>query len=190
MLAMKGYKALNMEMKAVNGVRYETDKWYSMEKNSALFRREACFCKKIEFLSYYDGIRNKRIFEIETCGRVIVYGARYAAEKIKLVREFTVEEINDYFRQNQEEFIESRNWYVRKATVEQGYGLDVLIRDRSSIVRKAVAEQGYGLDILIHDENREVRIAVAEQGYGLDILIYDEDDCVRYAAQEMMHHTK
>lgn len=183
---MKGYKALDKEMKAENRVCFETGEGYSVESISAVFRREAYFCKNIEFLDYYDGFRNKRIFEIEAYGKIFKCGERYAAEEIRLVRELTKEEINNYFRQNQKAFIESRLWYIRKATVEHGFGLDVLIRDRSSMVRKAVAMQGYGLDILIHDADREVRIAVAEQGYGLDTLIHDEDDCVRYAAYQML----
>lgn len=183
---MKGYKALDMEIETENKVQHKADEGYFVERNSVLLRREARFCKDIEHLSYYDGIRNKRIFEIEACGRIIKFGERYVAEKIKFIRELTKEEINDYFRQNQKKFIESGIWYIRKAAVEHGFGLDVLIHDRSSIVRRAVAEQGYGLDMLIYDDDREVRIAVAEQGYGLDTLIHDEDDCVRYTAYQML----
>jgi len=183
---MKGYKALDMDMRAVNGngMQYEMSKLYSMEGKVVPCENGFHFCKSIEAVNGYYSIKDSRIFEVEADGEIIDCVGKYAAEKIMLVRELTQKEINDYFKQNQKEFIESENWYVRSAVAEQGYGLDILVHDKDPNVRSAVAEQGYGLDRLINDEDWQVRTAVAEQGYGLDILINDYDGGVRSAVAE------
>lgn len=50
--------------------------------------------------------------------------------------------------------INDKNWYVRQAVANQGYGLDVLINDKDWHVREAVVRQGYGLDGLVKDKER------------------------------------
>ncbi len=183
---MKGYKALDMDMKAVNGngMQYEMGKLYSIEGKVIPCYKGFHFCKSIEAVNSYYSIKDSRIFEVEADGEIIDCVGKYAAEKIMFVRELTQNEINDYFKQNQKEFIESENWHVRSAVAEQGYGLDILVHDKDPNVRIAVAEQGYGLERLINDEDWQVRTAVAEQGYGLDILINDNDGGVRIAVAE------
>lgn len=181
---MRGYKALNKSMRAIHGNRmqYEVNKLYSINGNVALCENGFHFCKDLEYISYYYDIKDSRIFEVEAYGEDIKSdGMKYAVKEIQLIRELTKEEINDYFKGKQQSLICSENWYVRRATAEQGYGLDVLIQDEVCYVRAAVAEQGYGLDILVHDRDWYVRRAVAAQGYGLDILIYDDDCNVRKA---------
>ena len=56
--------------------------------------------------------------------------------------------------------IKSDDWGNRLEMAEQGYGLDILIKDEDSLVRAEVAKQGYGLDILVNDEYCSVREAV------------------------------
>ena len=60
--------------------------------------------------------------------------------------------------------------------------LDILVNDKDYAVRVAVAEKGYGLDKLVNDRYWQVREAVARQGYGLDQLINDTSIAVRRAA--------
>ena len=181
---MKGYKALDMDMRAVsgNGMQYEMGKSYAIEEKVVPCYKGFHFCKSIEELNGYYSIKNSRIFEIEAAGEIIERNDTYAAEKIMLVRELTKEEVNDYFKQNQRELIKCRNWNVRIAVAEQGYGLEELVCDENWYVRAAVAGQGYGLDVLVNDDHWYVRVAVAEQGYGLDKLIQDKNCCVRVAA--------
>ena len=183
---MKGYKALSMEMKAVNGngMQYEMGRLYSVEGDVIPCKNGFHYCDSIEELDRYYNIAASRIFEIEADGEIIKCDGKYAAEKIKLIRELAKEEIYDYFKSNQKKFIKSGDWQVRKAVASQGYGLDILVNDKNSAVRYEVAKQGYGLDILIHDKSWYVRTAVVEQGYGLDILVCDEDWHVRMEVAE------
>ena len=180
---MKGYKALSMEMKAVNGngMQYEMGRLYSVEGDVIPCKNGFHYCDSIEELDRYYNIAASRIFEIEADGEIIKCDGKYAAEKIKLIRELAKEEIYDYFKSNQKKFIKSGDWQVRKAVASQGYGLDILVNDKNSAVRYEVAKQGYGLDILVCDEDWHVRMEVAEQGYGLEILINDEAWQVRVA---------
>jgi len=182
-LIMKYYKALDMDMKAKhgNGMQYEIGKWYVTEGEVIPCKNGFHFCDSIEAINAHYTIRESRIFEIEADGKIVKCDDKYIAERIKLVKEIKKEEIGDYFRQNQEKFITSKNSYIRMAVAEQGYGLDVLINDEDHWVRAAVAKQGYGLDILIDDADCLVRQAVAEQGYGLDVLINDAYSWVRAA---------
>ena len=183
---MKGYKALSMDMRAVNGngMQYEMGRLYSVKGDVIPCENGFHFCQVIEELNDYYYLKNSRIFEIEAYGKIEECGCKCVAEKIQLVKELTTKEINDYFKQNQEKFVESEDWYVRQAVAWQGYGLDKLIQDGNGDVRATVAEQGYGLDRLVSDKDFVVRKAVAEQGYGLDILVYDEDEDVRKAVAE------
>jgi len=183
MLTMKGYKALDMDMKAKhgNGMQYEMGKWYTIEGKVVPCENGYHFCETIEEINGYCSIKDSRLFEIEADGKIVRHNNKYAAEKIRLVRELTKGEIYDYFKQNQEKFLKSKDSYVRKAVAEQGCGLDTLVNDENDWVRMAVAEQGYGLDVLINDEDFFVRITVAEQGYDLNVLVRDKSRHVRHA---------
>lgn len=180
---MKGYKALNQDMKAIygNGMQFELGKKYTVSGEVIPSENGFHFCEKIEYLNICYDISDSRIFEIEAYGDIRSDNKKYVAEGIQLVRELSKEEINDYFRQNQQEFINEENRMVRIAVAQQGYGLDKLLHDEDCYVREAVAKQGYGLDVLVYDEKWQVRSAVAEQGYGLDILIRDANWIVREA---------
>lgn len=178
---MKGYKALNKDMRAIlgNEMQYELGKNYSINGDVIPCKNGFHFCEKIEYLNYYYTIADSRIFEIEANGVIRRHENKYASEKIKLVRELTKEEIKKYFEQNVQSFVCYDEGYVREAVAEQGYGLDVLVNDKNWYVREAVAKQGYELDVLVNDKDWHVRKAVAEQGYGLEVLIGDKDWYVR-----------
>ncbi len=207
---MKGYKALNQEMRAAHGnkMQFELGKTYSVDGEVIPCKNGFHFCEKIEYLNCWYDIVYSRIFEVESDGIIIKSEDKYVAERIKLVRELSKEEIDKYFEQNLQSLVchdetyvrqavakqgysleilvNDTEWPVRQAVAERGYGLDVLVNDKNWIVRQAVAEQGYGLDILISDVDRDVRQAVAKQGYGLDILIHDSDYYVRRVAEIML----
>lgn len=158
---MKGYKALDMEMKAVNGngMQYEMGRLYSVEGEVIPCKNGFHFCKSIEEINGYYNIADSKIFEVEAYGQVIKHGNKYVAEKIRLRREFTKEEIKRYFKRKQRKLVESSSWYIRQAVARQGCGLDILIKDGHWCVRATVAEQNYGLEELIYDNNNSVRLA-------------------------------
>ena len=207
---MKGYKALNQEMRAAHGnkMQFELGKTYSVDGEVIPCKNGFHFCEKIEYLNCWYDIVHSRIFGVEADGIIIKSEGKYVAERIKLVRELSKEDINKYFEQNLQSLVchdetyvrqavakqgysleilvNDTEWPVRQAVAKQGYGLDVLVNDENWIVRQAVAEQGYGLDILISDVDRDVRQTVAKQGYGLDILIHDSDYYVRRVAEIML----
>ena len=141
---MKGYKALDQDMKAIrgNGMQFKLRKKYTANGVIIPCQNGFHFCKKIEYLNLYYDISNSRIFEIEASGTIRDGDKKYAAESIQLVRELSKKEINDYFKQNQQELVESDYRDVRVAVAEQGYGLDTLVHDEDCAVRTAVAEQG------------------------------------------------
>ena len=158
---MKGYKALDQTMRAIdgNGMQFEMGETYSVEGEVVLCENGFHFCERIEDLNRYNNIKDSRIFEVETGGKIKSDGMQYVAQKIRLVREITKQEINDYFKKNWESLIKSEDDDVKRAVARQGYGLDTLVHDRSYDVRLAVAEYGYGLDILVHDRDDDVRVA-------------------------------
>ena len=180
---MKGYKALDQDMRAIygNNMQYELGKIYTVDGEVIPCENGFHFCKKIEYLNRYYDIADSRIFEVVADGIIRQDENKYVAEKIRLVRELSKEEIKKYFELNLQSLVRHDEAYVRVAVANQSYGLDVLINDEDYDVRKAVANQGYGLDVLINDEDYDVRKAVANQGYGLDVLINDEDYDVRKA---------
>lgn len=186
---MRGYKALLQDMTAIkgNGMKYELGKSYFIEGEVIPCRKGFHFCKNIEDLENYYRICESRIFEVEADGDMKTDdNKKYCASKIRLLKEIGKEEIKKYFEENADKFVNSRYACIRRATADQGYGLDVLIKDENIYVKTAVAKQGYGLDILIKDKAWFVRQIVAEQGYGVDVLIKDEDWDVRAAAKKYM----
>lgn len=189
---MRGYKALSWDMKAMYGNRmqYELGKTYSVDGKIIPCINGFHFCGNIEDLNCYCDIAESRIFEVEVAGRIKKQHIKYAAEKIRLVRELTKQEISDYFKENYKMLCKSKNEHVRIAVAKQGYGLDKLICDKNFRVRTEVAKQGYGLDILVYDEDPCVRYIVAERGYGLDVLIKDRDSDVRRMAKEVIRTNK
>ena len=180
---MKGYKALGQDMRASlgNGMQFELGRIYTVNGEVIPCENGFHFCKKIEELNCYYNIASSRIFEVEADGVIRQHGNKYVAERIKLVRELSKEDVGQYFEQNLQFLVCHDKAYIRQTVAEQGYGLDVLINDKNWQVREAVTKQGYGLDILINDKNWYVRQAVANQGYGLDVLINDKDWQVREA---------
>ena len=99
---MKGYKALDQEMRAIlgNEMQYELGKTYTVYGKVVPCENGFHFCEKIEELNCYYNIEDSRIFEVEADGIIIKSEDKYVAEKIKLVRELSKEEISKYFEQN------------------------------------------------------------------------------------------
>lgn len=183
---MKGYKALDKNMRSVcgNGMQFELGKTYIAEGEVVLCENGFHFCERIEELNCYYDIDESRIFEVEAGGRIKSGDRKYAAQNIRLIRELTEQEINGYIKENLESFVKADSNRIRSIAVRRGYGLEELVHDADWHVRCEVAKQGYGLNILVHDKDWQVREEVARQGYGLDILVHDEDDEVRYAVAE------
>ena len=178
---MKGYKALRKSMRSIYGnIVYKLDKEYSIEGELKMCENGYHFCKElINVFTYYP--LDSRVFEIDTLDGEIKKDNefdKYCTNKIKLVREISKEEINEYVKNNLDEFTYNKNWRARLVIAQLGYNLDILINDKNTYIRAEVARQGYGLDTLINDEDFIVRAEVAKQGYGLDKLVNDKDSYV------------
>ena len=184
---MKGYKALGQDMRASlgNGMQFELGRIYTVNGEVIPCENGFHFCKKIEELNCYYNIASSRIFEVEADGVIRQHGNKYVAERIKLVRELSKEDVGQYFEQNLQFFVYDEDWCVREAVAKQEYGLDILINDKNWYVRQAVANQGYGLDVLINDKDWQVREAVVRQGYGLDGLVKDKEHYASRTAKNM-----
>ena len=119
---MRGYKALNEDMKAIHGddIQYELNKEYTLDSELRICRNGYHFCKElINVYKYYS--YNSRVFEIDTLDGDIESdrgNIKYCSNRIKLVREISKEEINKYIE----------------------YNLDILINDPDPNVRIIASE--------------------------------------------------
>ena len=179
---VKGIKALGMDMEAIKGnyMVYEMDKEYVHDGDVICRRSGYHYFNSIRDVMYMYNLNESRLFECELNGDKFDHDDMvHCANKIKLVREISKEDINKYIEDNLEELVNDEEYEVRREVARQEYGLDILVNDGHEFVRLEVAKQGYGLDILINDKDWEVRREVAKHGYGLDKLINDEDEDVR-----------
>ena len=92
---MKGYKAFNAEWKC-REFQYELGKTYELPEGQQL---EMCkcgfhFCKNpIDVFGYYDLTDDVLIAEVEALGDIQQEGTKYCTDKIKIVKEFTREQL-------------------------------------------------------------------------------------------------
>ena len=169
---MKGYKALDEHMCAVNGnkMQYELNKEYVLDGDLEINKNGYHFCKDLIWVLFtYNNINNNRFFEIDTLdgevqslsGTLGSYDLcnidRNCSNKIKLVREIYRKELNDYITANIDGIIESDNDFIKYVLISNQYHLDQFIKDPDPRIRMAVANQGYGLDKLINDPDPRIR---------------------------------
>lgn len=92
---MKGYKAFN-EGWICRGFQYEIGKTYELPEGSPL---QICksgfhFCKNpIDVFAYYPHHSNTVIAEIEALGNIKHEGTKYCTDKIKILREISIQEL-------------------------------------------------------------------------------------------------
>ena len=119
------------------------------------------------------------LFKVNVLGKLQEKESEKYTDKIKLLKNITSEDANNYCEKYKKQMVQSSNIQIRINAAGRGFGLDILILDKEPGVRAAVAEQRYGLDNLINDPDPYVRAEVARQGYGLDKLINDPNKFVR-----------
>ena len=119
------------------------------------------------------------LFKVNVLGKLQEKESEKYTDKIKLLKNITSEDANNYCEKYKKQMVQSSNIQIRINAAGRGFGLDILILDKEPGVRAAVAEQRYGLDNLINDPDPYVREEVARQGYGLDKLINDPNQFVR-----------
>ena len=163
---MKGYKALNMDMRAIkgDGMKYELGKWYETKGTIVPCKNGFHFCKTIEDVNNYYELCTSRLFEVEATGNVIKAGEnKMVCSNIRLLREVPQEEIKLYL---EEIYCKKEVWasQEKKMFVSYGINLDEFVKDEDYDVRVAVARYGrpQDLDILVKDKDWFVRMAVAE----------------------------
>ena len=143
---MKGYKALNLNMKAINGnhMKYEMNKWYHVDGEVILCENGFHFCKELFYTTLCYGYENCRFFEIEAKGTIVEGFDKCVCSEIKLVREITKEEFVKYFLENVKRLSEDENWITRcmvaKNPIIPINILEKLSDDKNGDVRGNVAE--------------------------------------------------
>lgn len=94
---MKGYKAFHKGWTCRNfqyeiGKTYELPEWEELEICRCGFH----FCANpIDVFAYYDSSDDTRIAEIEALGNIQQEGIKYCTDKIKIIREFTKEQLQE-----------------------------------------------------------------------------------------------
>ena len=158
---MKGYKALNMDMRAIkgDGMKYELGKWYETKGTIVPCENGFHFCKTIEDVNDYYKLYDSRLFEVEATGNVIKAGEnKMVCSNIRLLREVPQEEIKLYL---EEIYCKKEVWTSQEKKMFASYGinLDEFVKDENWCVRKAVAKHGrpQDLDILVRDKDYDVR---------------------------------
>lgn len=117
---MTGYKLLDNNMYAkFNNMQYKLNKEYVMDRNIALCGYGYHFCDNIEdTLLWYITFKDNRLFEIDTLDGSVIKGYRKnVSDKIKLIREISIEEIKEYIENNIERLIKDEEFLVREEVV-------------------------------------------------------------------------
>ena len=102
---MIGYKGLNKDYTAYTGFKYEIGKTYELHKDEKL---KICqcgfhFCKNpIDVYGYCPDNDNDTfiIVEVEALGEIVHEATKYATNKIKILREYTKEELDKLISDN------------------------------------------------------------------------------------------
>ena len=93
---VRGYKALNFNMKAIfgDGMHYEIGKWYEMDGKIELYKKGFHFCRKLEDMQRCYELFYSRLFELEADGEIIEASdtTKMVCSKIRLVREILPKE--------------------------------------------------------------------------------------------------
>ena len=97
---MKGYKAFDPGWKC-RDFQYEIGKTYELPEGQELKMCQCGFhfCKNpIDVFAYYPFIDNTLVAEIEALGDIKQVGTKFVTDKIKIVKEFTDEELQELIR--------------------------------------------------------------------------------------------
>ena len=93
---VKGYKALDEDMKAIfgDGMHYELGKWYEVDGKIKPCKNGFHFCRKLEDIHGYYDLFHSRLFEIEADGKIMEAcdATKMVCSRIRLVREILPEE--------------------------------------------------------------------------------------------------
>lgn len=95
---MKGYKAFDSDFTCHNGFKYEVGKTYELGPGEEL---EICkcgfhFCENlIDVYGYYKNDLDTRVAEVEALGDIQQEGTKFVTNKIKILREVSLDEIVD-----------------------------------------------------------------------------------------------
>lgn len=129
---MKGYKALDTDMRAYfgDGTKFDLGKQYCISSRLEVGRCGFHFCRCLHHIERYYRISKSRIFEVEADGEIQKDEQKYASEKIRLIRELTQDEIREYFVKHKNRLVKVKtvtsdllwqnrdyawkNWYMMK----------------------------------------------------------------------------
>lgn len=178
------YKCFEENMQGWDNFQYEIGKTYELDGKREVGINWFDYYKRIVDIEKYWNLKDGRVCEIEVLGNKSTdcFG-KLITDRIRIVRELSKEEINQYFEDNWEELIKIEENWIKGALIKYGFGLSVLSKDPYWFIRYRVSLHGRpeDLDILVYDEEWSVRKEVARHGRpkDLDILVHDKEENVQ-----------
>jgi hypothetical protein len=149
-----GYKGFDKDLKCKD-FQYEIGKLYEMEEEPSICVDGFHYCEKL-----IDVFRHKssncRICKVRAYGDIVTLNNKSCTNKIEILEELNISK-EDRIRYVYALWSHLSNDKVEEL-LNKEFVLDDYINSRNTYVRKAVAKQGYGLDILINDSNEYVRL--------------------------------
>lgn len=185
---INGFKAMDLNMMC-NDYRFEVGKVYEVDngKPLELFNGSGFdFSLELEDVFNYYYFNECRLFEVEALGEVINGYGKSVTKKLRIVRELTQADLNDYVF---EDFCHDL-WFKARSDEEL-----LLYKDADDFeIRKIVAHKLKDLSLMFdtfkNDEDFEVRVTVVERMKDKELMFdtfkNDEDLNVRLAVVARM----
>lgn len=114
---IKGYMALNMDKILNKDVTFELNKWLYKEKHIMHHIITFHLCDTLALTSLVYNYHNCKFFEVaaKDVTEINFTGiSEMTAPKVKLIKEISAEEIEQYLIENKEQLIKNENVYIRK----------------------------------------------------------------------------
>ena len=179
---VKGYKALDEDMKAIfgDGMHYEIGKWYEVDGEIKPCENGFHFCRKLEDTHRYYNLFKSRLFEIEADRKIMeASNTKMVCSKIRLVREILpkewkteknllkILEIDGYVIR----FIEKPTLEMQLEAVKQNEVVIQYIKNSTVEVQlEAVKQNGWAIQY-IKNPTVEVQLeAVKQDGWAIQYI--------------------
>lgn len=163
---MKGYKGFSKDL-TCRDFKYEVGKTYEMEEKPIVCERGFHFCKELKnVFGYYDLYKDNAFCEIEAYGDIITedvanFYEKYCTNKIKIIRELSLDEILDIIN------IKDKETFIRC------YDDDRFDEDQIRIIGLGL-EKGFDVNIYAKPEFTVYQMSYIYYGLldGLDVSAY------------------
>ena len=175
---VKGYKALDEDMKAIlgDGMHYEIGKWYEVDGEIKPCENGFHFCRKLEDIHGYYDLFHSRLFEIEADGKIMeASNTKMVCSKIRLVREILPEE-----------------WQTEKNLLKilkiDGWAIQSIKSPTIEMQLEAVKQNGRAI-YFIENPTVEVQLAAVKQnGYAIQLIEKPAPEVLTYLQKKTVNH--